>query len=318
MGRLTKEISMFSRLTFGLWFWLVVVLVGCGGSLTSPTPMPAKIEMPVTPATATATAAPTVLPTMTATAVPASPTPSPTPLPVPIQYTYRIINRYPHDPTAFTQGLVWDAGTFIEGTGLFGQSDLRRVALETGAVLTKVDLSDQYFGEGLTLFDNQIIQITWQAQTGFVYDAASFDLVQTFSYPTEGWGITHDGTQLIVSDGTDNIYFWDPDSLTITSQIQVFDENGPVVRMNELEYIDGLIYANIWLTDQIAQIDPASGQVVGWIDLSGLLSAAETAVLTDPTNAVLNGIAYDSENGRLFVTGKLWPTLFEIELIPRE
>jgi glutamine cyclotransferase len=231
------------------------------------------------------------------------------PMPTPV-YTYTIVHTYPHDPGAFTQGLIYENDMLYEGTGLWGRSSLRKVELETGNVLQILALSNQFFGEGITIFDDRIIQLTWQSRTGFVYDD-DFELLQTFKYPTEGWGITHDGTSLIMSDGTSTLYFWDPETFTETNRIAVYDDDGPVVRLNELEYIHGEIYANVWQTDLIARIDPQTGQVVGWIDLEGLLTLEGTNQTVD----VLNGIAYDTAGDRLFVTGKLWPKLFEIELV---
>jgi glutamine cyclotransferase len=226
-------------------------------------------------------------------------------------YTYSVVNIYPHDPDAFTQGLVLEDGVLYEGTGLFGQSTLRRVELETGAVVQIRELSDQFFGEGITIYGDKIIQLTWQSNVGFVYDKTSFELLQEFNYSTEGWGITHDGTRLIMSDGTSTLHFLDPQTFEEISQLTVFDSDGPVTRLNELEYIKGEVYANVWQTDRIARIAPGTGGVVGWIDLEGLLGAQD---YTEPVD-VLNGIAYDADNDRLFVTGKLWPKLFEIELI---
>ncbi len=188
---------------------------------------------------------------------------------------------------------------------------MRKVELETGNILQIYTLPNQFFGEGVTIYDDKIIQLTWQSRIGFVYDEDSLNLLWTFNYPTEGWGITHDGTHLIMSDGTSTLYFWDPETFTETNRIEVYDDDGPVVRLNELEYIQGKVYANVWQTDRIAAIDPQTGQVVGWIDLEGLLSLEGTNQPVD----VLNGIAYDAEGGRLFVTGKLWPSLFEIELV---
>ena len=244
-----------------------------------------------------------------------SPTPTeavtPTPAPPPT-YTFRIVNTYPHDPTAFTQGLVYEDGALYEGTGRWGESTLREVVLETGAVPRSRPLDAQYFGEGITLLDDKIYQLTWQEQTGFVYDRATFEPLQTFTYPTEGWGITHDGQRLIVSDGTSTIYFWDPAALQETGRITVRDHQGPLNRLNELEFVNGEIWANIWLTDLIARISPETGDVLGYIDLTGLL---DTSALAQPVD-VLNGIAFDAESGRIFVTGKLWPTLFEIEVVP--
>ena len=226
-------------------------------------------------------------------------------------YTYTIVNTYPHDQGAFTEGLVFDNGVLYEGTGLNGQSHLRKVELTTGKVLQDRALPDQFFGEGITIFDNQIFQLTWQSHTGFIYDKNSFDPIKQFAYPTEGWGITHDKTHLIMSDGTSTLYILDPHTLERTGQISVYDTNGPVMRLNELEYVGGEIYANVWMTDRIARIDPQSGRVTGWIDLQGIISPAERR----NSDAVLNGIAYDAANNRLFVTGKLWPKLFEIRLV---
>lgn len=179
-------------------------------------------------------------------------------------------------------------------------------------------LPPELFGEGITLFDDKIIQLTWKNGLGFVYNPETLELLGQFSYLTEGWGITHDGQQLIMSDGSATLYFWDPDTFTEIGRINVFDENGPVVRLNELEYINGEIYANIWQTDRIARIDPHTGRVMGWVSLAGLLSPDELANPSDMANgvAVLNGIAYDADHDRLFVTGKLWPKLFEIMVIP--
>ena len=232
--------------------------------------------------------------------------------PAPV-YTFEIVNTYPHDPNAFTQGLViTEDGRLYEGTGRWGESSIREVVLETGAVLRTQPLDAQYFGEGIAVLNDRLYQLTWQEQTGFIYDPATFAPLQTFTYPHEGWGITHDGTRLIVSDGTAEIRFWDPATLQETSRITVRDNAGPVNRLNELEYVDGQIWANVWLTDLIVRIDPATGDVLGVIDLTGLL---DTSTLTEPAD-VLNGIAYDAATGRLFVTGKLWPTLYEIRVVP--
>ncbi len=227
-------------------------------------------------------------------------------------YTYRIVNSYPHDPDSFTQGLQYEDGILYEGTGQEGSSKLRKVTLETGQIMQEYKLPSSYFGEGITIWDDRIIQLTWQARMGFVYDKESFRLLRRFNYPTEGWGITHDNVRLIMSDGTSALYFLDPETLQTIGQIEVHDENGPILEINELEYIQGYVYANIWKTNTIAIIDPETGKVVSTIDLSGLLSFCD---INQPID-VLNGIAYDAENDRLFVTGKLWPKLFEIELIP--
>jgi glutamine cyclotransferase len=229
-------------------------------------------------------------------------------------YGYRVIRSYPHDRQAFTQGLVYEAGELYEGTGIRGHSSLRRVALETGIVRQERVLPEQYFGEGITIFGDRIIQLTWQSRIGFVYDKASFKLLQQFRYPTEGWGITHDGSRLIMSDGTANLYFLEPQTFTEIDRIEVHDDQGPVVRLNELEYVRGDIYANVWQTNRIARIDLLTGRVAAWIDLAGLLSAADRQQRVD----VLNGIAYDAENDRLFVTGKWWPKLFEMRIVAPE
>ena len=230
-------------------------------------------------------------------------------------FGYRVINVYPHDPEAYTQGLVVtgeENPQFIEGTGLWGESSLRLVNIETGEVKQFISLPDEYFGEGLTEFNNRIYQLTWRANIGFIYDSQSFELLGDFNYPYEGWGITHDGNQLIVSDGTPTIHFWDPETLNEIKQIQVTSPYGPISMLNELEYVEGEIFANIWQTDLIARISPETGEVLGWIDLTGLYDVGEDA----SADNVLNGIAYDEQTGKLFVTGKRWPVLFEIELIP--
>jgi glutamine cyclotransferase len=229
-------------------------------------------------------------------------------------YSYNIVNTYSHDPDAFTQGLVIDDGVLYEGTGRYGQSSLRRVELETGDILQIRELSDQFFGEGIAIYGDEIIQLTWQSHIGFVYDKNSFELLQEFAYSTQGWGITYDGTRLIMSDGTSTLHFLDPQGFGEIGHVEVFHNDGPVTKLNELEYVQGEIYANVWQTDRIARIAPETGRVVGWIDLGGLLSAEDRSQPVD----VLNGIAYDADNDRLFVTGKLWPKLFEIELISPE
>jgi glutamine cyclotransferase len=227
----------------------------------------------------------------------------------PVSYTYEVINVYPHDPNTFTQGLVIDDDTLYEGTGMKGSSAVRRVDLEIGNVLQTHALSDEFFGEGITVFGDKIIQLTWQSQKGFVYDKDSFELLQEFSYPTQGWGITNDGDRLIMSDGTANLYFLDPETFEKVGQVEAHN-NGTVTKLNELEYIKGKVYANIWLTDKIAIIDPNTGQVTGWIDLTGIYTQEN-----NNPDSVLNGIAYDTEGERLFVTGKLWSQLFQIKLI---
>jgi glutamine cyclotransferase len=227
---------------------------------------------------------------------------------------YRIVNTYPHDPRAFTQGLVFADGVLYEGTGLRGQSSLRKVDLKTGNILRVRQLSAHFFGEGITIYGNRVIQLTWRAKVGFVYNRQTFQLLNTFNYPTEGWGITHDGRSLIMSDGTSTLYFLDPQTFQEVDRLEVHTRDGPVSRLNELEYVQGELYANVWKTDRIARISPQTGEVLGWIDLEGLLRPEDRNSRID----VLNGIAYDVKNDRLFVTGKLWPKLFEIELVVPE
>jgi glutamine cyclotransferase len=229
---------------------------------------------------------------------------------LPLHYTYQIINAYPHDQNAFTEGLVFENGFLYESTGLYGNSTLRRVDLATGDVLQLFSLPNQYFGEGITIFNHKIIQLTWQSHVGFLYDEGSFDLVQNFSYSTEGWGLTSDGNRLIMSDGTANLYFLNTQTFEKTGQVEVRDGGVPVTNLNELEYVHGDVYANVWHEDKIAIINPENGQVIGWIDLTGLKDPA----IHDP-ESVLNGIAYDAQGDRLFVTGKMWPQLFEIKLV---
>lgn len=225
------------------------------------------------------------------------------------KYGYQIVNTWPHDKDAYTQGLVFHDGKLLESTGQEGKSSLRSVEPETGKVLKKVNIPRPYFAEGITLFKGKIYQLTWQHQQGFIYDAGSFEKLGEFSYEGEGWGLTNDGELLILSDGTNRIRFLDPASFQVRKTIVVIDRT-PVAGINELEYVQGEIYANIWHEERIARIDPQSGRVAGWIDLTGL--RARTGVTEE--EAVLNGIAYDETNNRLFVTGKLWPRLYEIRL----
>jgi len=228
-------------------------------------------------------------------------------------YSYDVINVYPHDTSAFTQGLVFHQAELYESTGLNGSSSLRRVELATGKVLKKVDIDAQHFAEGLALFNGRLYQLTWQSHLGFVYDPDSFNRVRDFGYTGEGWGLTHDAQSLIMSDGSSRIRFLNPDTFEVQRVITVQDSGRDVTQLNELEYIKGEIYANIWLTDRIARIDPQSGRVNAWINLTGLLPPEERR---DP-GAVLNGIAYDEASDRFYVTGKLWPKLFEIKLTQR-
>jgi glutamine cyclotransferase len=228
-------------------------------------------------------------------------------------YTYEVVNTYPHDSNAFTQGLVFHQGLLYESTGLNGSSSLRRVELETGRVLKKIDVPAVYFAEGLALFNGRLHQLTWQNQQGFVYDLDSFNMIRSFSYTGEGWGLTHDERSLILSDGTNRIRFLNPDTFEVQRVIAVQDNGREINQLNELEYIKGEIYANIWYSDRVARIDPQSGRVTAWVNLSGLLSPEDNV----RPDAVLNGIAHDPTSDRLFVTGKLWPKLFEIRLKQR-
>ena len=222
---------------------------------------------------------------------------------------YSVVRTYPHDPSAFTQGLEYHDGFLYEGTGLNGRSSIRKVTLETGDVVQKRDLPSQYFGEGITIWKAEIVELTWRSQIGFTYDLSTFAPKRTFSYSGEGWGLTHDDRSLIMSDGSAAIRFLDPDTFAERRRVVVADAGVPITRLNELEYVRGEIYANVWQTDTIVRIAPDSGRVLGWIDLRGLLGTAERS-----TDAVLNGIAYDAARDRLFVTGKLWPKVFEIKI----
>lgn len=227
----------------------------------------------------------------------------------PLHYTYDVAAVYPHDKNAFTEGLVIEKGVLYESTGLYGNSTLHRIELETGKILQTYALPDQFFGEGITIFGDTIIQLTWQSHRGFVYDKRSFKLLREFTYPTEGWGLTNNGSTLIMSDGTATLYFLDPGTFEKIGQIEAHD-TGPVTNLNELEYVHGQVYANIWREDRIVVINPQTGQVNGWIDLTGINNQENQG-----TENVLNGIAYDVESERLFVTGKMWSQLFQIKLI---
>ena len=221
----------------------------------------------------------------------------------------RIVNKYPHDPDAFTQGLVYHDGFLYEGTGIDGKSSVRKVELTTGKVVDKKNLPSGYFGEGIVIWKDKLIQLTWRSRIGFVYDRATFRQILTFTYSREGWGITHDGKRLIMSDGSSSLFFWDPDTFHETGELKVTDKGRPISDLNELEYVRGEIYANVWNTDRIARISPATGRVLGWIDLPGLVPG-----ISPSQGNVLNGIAYDAKQNRLFVTGKNWPKLFEIQV----
>ena len=226
--------------------------------------------------------------------------------------TYRILHTYPHDPNAFTQGLVFVDGHLYESTGRNGQSSLRMVNLESGRVLQQQPVDSKYFAEGLTDWASTLVQLTWETHVGMVYDRFSLRPLRTFSYAGEGWGLTHDAKSLILSDGTPTLRFLDPATFRELRRVTVTDNGKPVFDINELEYIQGEVYANIWHSDRIARISPGTGEVLGWIDLKGLLPESERS----SPEAVLNGIAWDAARHRLFVTGKLWPKLFEIEVIP--
>ena len=225
-------------------------------------------------------------------------------------YGYEIVKTFPHDRKAFTQGLEYRGGFLYEGTGLHGASFLRKEELETGRVLEEAGLPARYFGEGITVINGRIIQLTWQAQEGFVYDQPSFRMLRNFSYPGEGWGLANDGQVIYMSDGTAAIRVLDPLSLTEMRRITVHDGDEQIERLNELECVRGELFANVWTTNRIARISPQDGRVLGWIDLAGLLSPQDQTQNVD----VLNGIAYDAMGDRLFVTGKLWPKLFQIKL----
>jgi len=226
------------------------------------------------------------------------------------KYGYQIVNIFPHDSNAFTQGLILMDGKLLESTGQEGFSSLRRVELESGKVLKKVDVPLPYFAEGLTALNGKLYQLTWQHHIGFIYDAQTFDRLGEFNYQGDGWGLTTDGQSLILSDGSPRIRFIDPGSFRVTKTITVTDGSAAVRELNELEYVNGEIYANVWHDNRIATIDPQSGHVNAWIDLTGLMPDGE---LRDP-EAVLNGIAYDQASDKLIVTGKLWPRVFEIKV----
>lgn len=235
-------------------------------------------------------------------------------------YTYEVVRSFPHDTGAFTQGLAIEGDTLFESTGNYGQSSLRQVALQTGALERIRRLSSTIFGEGLALYDDKIIQLTWKSGVGFIYDREDFELLRSVAYPGEGWGITYDGARFIMSDGSSNLYFRDKVTFAETGRMVVRDGDGPVRNLNELEYVKGEVYANIWQEDRIARIDPETGRVTGWIDLKGLLESAGQHGLGEGggTVDVLNGIAYDAARDRLFVTGKWWPRLFEIRLVEKQ
>ena len=252
------------------------------------------------------------LPAAAQATVEPAPQPAPAAAEVP-NYTYQVVGVWPHDPNAFTQGLVYVKGILLESTGLNGRSSLRKVELQTGRVLQQIRVPSQYFAEGMTVIGDRVFQLTWQSQKGFVYNLSTLELEKEFAYTGEGWGLTTDGRQLILSDGTNRIRFLDPVTFKVVRSISVFHRGEPLPQLNELEWVKDEIYANIWQTHSVARIDPANGNLLGLIDFSGLLAPGDRRANTD----VLNGIAYDATGDRLFITGKNWPKLFEVRLKPR-
>lgn len=231
----------------------------------------------------------------------------------PKQYTYRVIKTYPHDPDAYTQGLFYKDGFLYEGTGQKGASTVRKVELETGKVLQSINIEDKHFGEGITLFNDKIYQLTWTSQIGFVYDFSTFKQIRSFSYSTQGWGLTNDDKELIMSDGSNIIHFMEPDNFAELHRIEVYNDKEAVEELNELELINGDIFANVYQTDLVVIIDPKTGGVKGVIDFKGLLKSSDRTGSED----VLNGVAWDEAGKRLFVTGKLWPKLYQVQLIEK-
>lgn len=230
-------------------------------------------------------------------------------------YGYEVVNSYPHDVAAFTQGLFYRDGFLYESTGLLGKSTIRKVRLETGEVLLKSYFPSTLFGEGITHWDDRVVALTWRSQVGFVLDLKTFSVAQRFSYAGEGWGLARNDKEIIMSDGTAELRLLDPQTFKEVRRLRVTASGKPVDQLNELEWVDGEIFANIWQTDRIARIDPKTGRVVGWVDLTGILPQPfRVEGVTD----VLNGIAYDAPTKRLFVTGKLWPRLFEIRLVKQQ
>jgi len=229
--------------------------------------------------------------------------------PAPVQ-TYKIVATFPHDPSSFTQGLVFADGQMYESTGLQGESTLRRVDITTGQTLQRIDVPAEYFAEGLALVGDELLQLTWQHRLGFVYDRKTFKQKRTFAYKSEGWGIAYDGaSQLVMSDGTDTLTFLDPKTLAPGKKLRVLDAGTPIGNLNELEWIEGEIWANVWMTDRIARISPKTGEVTAWVDLTALWPVAQRPL---PGDQVLNGIAYDKATRRIFITGKKWPKLYQI------
>jgi glutamine cyclotransferase len=226
------------------------------------------------------------------------------------QVSYETVNSYPHDSTSFTQGLLWRDGGFYESTGMYGHSKLRRLEFPSGKLLKEVSLTDDLFGEGLALVDTRLIQLTWTTHRGFTYDIQSFEKLEEFRYDTEGWGLTYDGTNLILSDGSSDLFYLDPHSFKVIKKLPVTMNGQPITELNELEFIDGEIWSNVWQTDLILRIDPATGRVTSFLNMKDLLAPSDRTGTED----VLNGIAYDADKKRIFVTGKRWPRIFEIRI----
>lgn len=277
---------------------------GAGGGVAVAAQKPVAASPEATKAPAASATAPTG-PASTGTNAPAAAKPA-------VTYGYQVVNVWPHDRKAFTQGLVYWSGVLLESTGNYGQSTLRRVELQTGQVLQQVPLRPEYFGEGLALAGGKLFQLTWKHRKGFVYDLESFSQEREFRYDGEGWGLATDGQQLIMSDGTDRLRWLDPATAEVKRSVQVTHQGKPVAQLNELEYVEGEVFANVWGTDFVVRIDPATGGVVGIVDFRNLLPAEERQGVD-----VLNGIAYDAAEKRLFVTGKWWPKLFEVRLEAR-
>lgn len=231
----------------------------------------------------------------------------------PQTYTWKVLNTFPHDPKAYTQGLVYRDGFMYEGTGQYGESTLRKTDIATGKILSILGIDSQLFGEGITIYKDKIYQITWRSRKGFIYDLNTFSLQSTFTYNTEGWGITTIGDKLVMSDGSNKLYHIAPSTFNVIKEVEVYDHRGAVTRLNELEYIDGLVWANVWMTDRIVAINPETGAVVGEMNLTNLLPARDKARLDD-TDDVLNGIAYNPEKKTFYLTGKKWPKLFEVSV----
>ncbi|MYM25960.1 glutaminyl-peptide cyclotransferase [Duganella sp. FT135W] len=230
-------------------------------------------------------------------------------------YDFKVVRSYPHDTQAFTEGLLYRDGVLYESTGLNGKSSIRKVDLASGKVLQSKDIPPQYFGEGLTVWGDTLVGLTWQTQTGFVFDLKTFEMKSQFAYPGEGWGLTQNGKELIMSDGTATLRFLDPKTFLEVRRIKVTAEGIAVDQLNELEVVEGEIYANIWHTNTIARIDQATGKILGWIDFGKLYPEAGKGLNGEN---VMNGIAYDAEKKRLFVTGKLWPKIYEVKIVPRK